>query len=375
MDAGVLSRMGCAAVVALLLPVLAGCTLPRSGPYAEEITKPAPADYGFTAIPVTAAVTRAARIDERAGFTVGFTGEGPERHDLISAGDDLAITIWENAEAGLVSPTGVGPTPLPNVRVDARGRVFVPYAGSVPAAGRTISQLRRSITARLAGKTVNPQVDVFPVRQQGRTVSVQGIVGTPGVYAIDGPTTRLLAMIARAGGVKDDAERVRIKLRRGAAQGEIWLTDLYDRPINDVHLRAGDSVILERDRRAFTALGAVGKSDTVPFPTRELSLVRALGIAGGLNEQTADPTGVFVFREETAGIARQLGRKARGPVRIAYILDLTRPEGMFLARDFAMRDGDTLYVTTAPYVRWMKILQAIAPVVNFGGAARSVGGI
>ncbi len=45
---------------------------------------------------------------------------------------------------------------------------------------------------------------------------------------------------------------------------------------------------------------------------------------------------------------------------------------MFLAREFIMRDGDTLYVTSAPFTRWMKILQSVAPLVTFAGSARTL---
>ena len=74
----------------------------------------------------------------------------------------------------------------------------------------------------------------------------------------------------------------------------------------NVALRAGDAVIAERDRRAFTALGAVGKTATVPFPVRELSVARALGQVGGLVDDSADPTGVFVFRDESGAVAEKL---------------------------------------------------------------------
>jgi len=48
-----------------------------------------------------------------------------------------------------------------------------------------------------------------------------------------------------------------------------------------------------------------------------------------------------------------------GTQRFAYVLDLTRPNGLFLARDFIIRDGDTVYVTEAPYVQWQKTLSAV----------------
>ena len=48
-----------------------------------------------------------------------------------------------------------------------------------------------------------------------------------------------------------------------------------------------------------------------------------------------------------------------GDQRFVYVLDLTQPTGMFEARDFLVRDGDTVYVTEAPYVQWTKTLSAI----------------
>ena len=51
------------------------------------------------------------------------------------------------------------------------------------------------------------------------------------------------------------------------------------------------------------------------------------------------------------------------------MLDLTEPNGMFQARDFAIRDGDTVYVTEAPFVQWQKTLSALTGSV---GAAAGV---
>ena len=68
-----------------------------------------------------------------------------------------------------------------------------------------------------------------------------------------------------------------------------------------------------------------------------------------------------MFRNEPAEIAAVvLGRNDLvGDQRLVYLLDLTSPNGMFLARDFVIRDGDTVYVTEAPYVQWQKSLSAI----------------
>ncbi|MEM8790736.1 MAG: polysaccharide biosynthesis/export family protein [Pseudomonadota bacterium] len=357
---------------------LAACGLPRNGPDLAEITaRPAEGSgLAFEIVPISPAVVEITRPVETAGFSTRLATAAEEPTQLIAVGDVMAVTVWENIDQGLLNPDGVGSSALPNTVVDERGFIFVPYVGLVKAAGRTLNGVRERVRAALADQTPNPQVDIFPLTRGGRQVSVQGNVNAPGVYPIERQTRRLLPMLARAGGVSADPEVTRIKLRRGAVVGEISLQDLYDDPANNIPVRSGDAVIAERDRRIFTALGAVRQPQTVAFPTRDLSLIRAVGLANGLIDQTADPTGVFVFRREPAVIANRVqpGAGHNGPVNVAYVFDLTAPGALFLAREFMMRDDDTLYVTNAPYVKWQKILQGIAPVVGFGGAARALGG-
>ena len=372
------ARIGRTMLLLGLALAVSACGLPRNGPYKNEIQALPAENSGldFQVVPVTADVARITRIDERSGFEISLVDTVKEPTQLIAKGDVMQITVWENIDEGLLNPQGIGASQLPNSIVDDRGFVFVPYVGLVKAAGRSLNSLRTSIQQALAEKTLNPQVDVFPLERGGRLVSVQGQVNTPGLYPIETATRTLLPMIARAGGVSQDPEVTRIKIRRGRIVGEISLQDLYDEPTNDIPVRSGDAVIAERDRRIFTALGAVAGPQTVPFPTRDVSVVRALGIVGGLLDSRADPTGIFVFREEPPEIASRLfdGAELSEPMRVAYIFDLTQPGAMFLASDFMMRDSDTLYVTTAPFVRWLKILQAISPIISFAGTARSLSG-
>jgi polysaccharide export outer membrane protein len=165
-----------------------------------------------------------------------------------------------------------------------------------------------------------------------------------------------------------------VKVERGGNTGRIWLQDLYDNPRYVVALRAGDRIIVEEDRRAFTALGAAGTQARVPFSKRELSAVEAIAAAGGLDGRSADPTGVFIFREERSDIAnRVMGRSDLvGPQRLAYVLDLTRAEGLFSAGEFIIRDEDTLYITEAPFAAWSRVLSVATSAVSLGGSVAAI---
>ena len=356
---------------ALLMP---GCSLPRSGPRRSEIFAGAVEQGGNAfVVPVDARVARLAAQQPALGFGSDFTGTGVMGSDTISAGDTLTLTIWENVEQGVMSQKGT-PTQLTEVQVDGNGNIFIPYAGRIKAAGNTPEALRGIITEKLASQTPNPQVAVARAPGDGATVSIMGEIAAQGVYAIERPTRTLSAMIARAGGVKIKPEVAKVTVTRGSRTGTVWLKDLYKNPKLDIALRPGDVILVEKDTRAFTALGATGAQARVPFETQSLSALEALASVGGLQTNLADPTGVFVYRNETAAIANAvLGRSdLSGDQRIAYVLNLTEPDGMFVARDFLIRDDDTIYVTEAPYVQWQKSLSALAAPVTTANSVDSL---
>ena len=371
------SRGAKALCLAALIVSTAACALPRSGPNKAEIFKGSVLKEGDAfVVSVNKRVTRATAVMPAFGFSSSFLNAGVVGSDTINPGDTLGLTIFENVrDDPLLGNTGQRVSGLEEVQVDGQGFIFVPYAGRIKAAGQTPDGLRQAITRKLDTQTPDPQVTVTRLAGDGSTVSVQGAVGANGVYAIERPTRKLSAMVARAGGVSIEPEVAVIRVTRGNHTGKVWLQDLYSNPSLDIALRPGDKIVVERDTRAFVALGATGTQNRVPFETQTLSAIEAIAIVGGLNTNLADPTGVFVFRNEPAEIANAvLGRKdLRGDQRMVYVLDLTQPTGMFEARDFIVRDGDTVYVTEAPYVQWQKTLSAITGTAGAADSLSSVG--
>lgn len=358
-------RLGVIAVLALVMGVSA-CGLPRPGPNKREIMQSAADAKGDSiVINVNAHVAKVTSEIPSLGFPASFESAGMVGSDDIRPGDTLALTIWENVDDGLLTQTGTNATALTQVQVDGQGYIFVPYAGRLKAAGNTPEGLRNIITAKLAPQTPDPQVSVARVAGDGATVSVLGGVGAPGVYPIDRPTRKLSAMVSKAGGATIPTEIAQIKVTRGGKSGKIWLTDLYANPKKDIALRNGDVVLVEQDTRAFTAMGAMGHQNRVNFETQSLSAVEALAQVGGLQTGFADPKGVFVLRNERPEVIRTLlGRSVPEDQRVVYVLDLTAPSGIFNARDFIIRDGDTVYVTEAPYVQWQKTLSVLTGAAN-----------
>lgn len=352
--------------------IVASCGLPRVGPNKREIFAGSVLREGDAFIvTVNDRVTRATGVVTALGFTQDFLNASALDSDTVRPGDTLGLTIWENVDDGLLASEGLSNTALEEVQVDGAGFIFVPYAGRIKAAGNTPEALRRIITEKLEEQTPDPQVQVRRLAGDGSTVSLVGAVGAQGVYAIERPTRTLSAMLARAGGVVIEPEIAQITVLRGKHLAKIWFQDLYKDPEIDIALRGGDRILVEEDSRSFTALGATGNQSLVPFETQSLSAIEAIAQVGGLLTSSADPTGVFVFRNEPSEVANQvLGRNdLQGEQRMVYVLDLTQPNGVFMARDFSIRDGDTLYVTEAPFTQWSKTIAAVT------GSLGSVGNL
>lgn len=353
-------------VMIAALALLTACGLPRSGPSKKEIYSGAIENGGDTEIIyVNNHVTRTANFSPSYGFSQSFRNAGAIGADEIRPGDILGLSIWENVDDGLLTSLGTSSTQLREIQVDSAGYIFVPYAGRLRAAGNTPEQLRQVITTRLSEQTPDPQVTVARIAGDGATVSVMGKVVGQGVFPIERPTRTLSAMLAKAGGVAIEPEVAVVTVKRGDETGKVWLSALYSSPSNDIALRPGDIILVEEDQRNFTALGALGQQTRVPLGNEMISAVEAIAMVGGLSSNIADPTGVFILRNEPASVAsRVLGKPVSGAQRIAYVLDLTLPNGLFLARDFLIRDEDTVYVTEAPYVQWQKTIGAITGGLN-----------
>ena len=355
-------RLAKGVAIVVTLGFVASCSLPRSGPNKSEIFAGSVLEQGDAFIlTVNDRVNAIASVTPALGFAASFRNAATVGSDTISPGDVLGLTIWENVDDGLLVPTGQNATVLEEVQVDGSGFIFVPYAGRIRAAGNTPEAIRRIISEKLSDQTPDPQVQVRRLAGDGSTVAIAGSVNAQGVYPIERPTRTLAAMLAAAGGVSIRPEIAQVTVVRGSHSGSIWFEDLYDNPGHDIALRAGDRIFVEEDSRSFTALGATGSQNQVQFDSQSISAIEAIAQVGGLSTTLADPTGVFVFRNEPQEIANQLtGRNDLvGTQRVVYVLNLTEPNGVFMARDFVIRDEDTVYVTEAPFSQFNKTIASL----------------
>ena len=137
--------------------------------------------------------------------------------DSFVIGDDdmLAINVWKEPDLSRTVP----------VRSD--GKISLPLAGEVVAAGRTPLQLEQDITARLKNYMTDPEVTVIVQQINSEKYNILGLVGRPGSYSLT-VTTTIVDAIANAGGFKDFAKKKAIYiLRQNPAGGETRLNFNY----------------------------------------------------------------------------------------------------------------------------------------------------
>lgn len=105
----------------------------------------------------------------------------------IGALDTLAVSVFQ--EPDLSTPSNA---PL---QVNASGNITMPLIGTVPAAGKTASELSALIAERLSVKYLeNPQVNVSVATSVSQKVTVQGEVVEAGIFPMNGKTTLLDAI-------------------------------------------------------------------------------------------------------------------------------------------------------------------------------------
>ncbi|MEM6610584.1 MAG: polysaccharide export protein, partial [Pseudomonadota bacterium] len=103
----------------------------------------------------------------------------------------------------------------------------------------------------------------------------------------------------------------------------------------------------------------------VQFEGSGLTLAQALGRVGGLNDRRADVRGVFLFRlEEPEALGPLLSSDATrlpdGRVPVVYRLDMSEGASLFAIQQFAIRDDDVLYVSTAPGADLQRFVSTIS---------------
>lgn len=283
-------------------------------------------------------------------------------------GDVIRVVISDSAEDGaLFAPLASGGTAFDRVRLNSRGQISLPYAGVVNLRGLTTIQAEEAIRNRLTQYVTDPQVFVSIMGDLGGSVLVAGDVNKPGRFStLEGPLT-LLDAVTLAGGPKLEPFLVDVVVRNGRNVHRYNYEDL----LNGLNhpIAANTEIVVERAKKRFVAMGAVKDPGLHDFPSKNPSLLDVLGTIGGLSENKANASGVFIFRLSPDiaydAATNTITSKERPQV---FQLNLKDPVSMFVARQFLVQPEDAVYVTNAAAYEFQKLIAPIVQVLVLGNA-------
>lgn len=378
-----------------VLLAVSGCsTLPSSGPSDGKIDDQASIKVGYKAgkdggsgrvginyVLVDLNREALSYFDEppKTSFAKGFgvqRGGAPET--VLGAGDVIQISIFESTSGGLFIPEDAGSRPgnfitLPQQTVDRAGAVSVPYVGRMKVSGRTTGSVQAEIEARLANRAIEPQVLITIVQNRSSEVSVLGDVNAAGKFEVNPSGERVLDLIARAGGLSTPGVETYVTLQRRGKEGTVAFSDIIENSAENIFVRPGDTIYVNRERRTYLAFGASGLNGRIDFDESDLSLAEALGKAGGLLDGRADPAQMFLYRLVDRDLLRQMridvSHLLGANVPVIFRANLRDPGAFFAIQQFKMADKDILYVANSDSTEITKFLNIVTTVTGSASAA------
>jgi polysaccharide export outer membrane protein len=287
----------------------------------------------------------------------------------VAPGDILKVRIFERYPVNIFPTMSSGGADLGLQRVADNGTINVPFVGTVQVAGLDLHQIEQRIVQQLGNRVQEPEVIVDFAAPRAHTVMISGDVKKPGRLSILDDIRTVVDAINAAGGLAGAGQtgippsnQAEVVVRR---QGQVILTaQLSDLLAGaDVAVQRGDEIVVRPNPRVFTVLGAVQKSGNYDMPKQHLSLLEALGSVGGLKDERANKTGVYVFR---------MGDLLNNPTARARVfrLDLFQPVSIFVAQQFPLQARDVIYVSNAPLYEYDKVLTPIYRTFSIIGVAK-----
>jgi polysaccharide export outer membrane protein len=192
--------------------------------------------------------------------------------------------------------------------------------------------------------------------------TVNGDVRAAGRFPLTARRERVLDAIALAGGAASAPSAANVTLIRGNKRASAPIERVMNDNGQNVYLLPDDQIYVGKDATTFTAFGAFKSVGEFEFEPGKLTLAQAFGRAGGLLDDRANASNVYLLRNQTVYKPYAGSADAKLPTTYSvsnkpavYRIDMKDIANLALMQRFQMAKGDMLYATNAGMVDFAKL--------------------
>jgi len=209
---------------------------------------------------------------------------------IVGPQDVLSIVVWDQTDLS------------GKFTVEADGSITFPLIGRVKAGGLTLRDIEVELKKKLAdGFFKNPQLSVSVDTYRSQRVVITGEVHKPGTYTLTGDMSLIEALSLAAPTPNASAEVMIVRAPEGKAASRpvmpgdsagtvtirVDLKELQSGTGKNVSLRDGDKIYVPRAETVYVT-GYVKNPGAYPLQAKEITVLQALSLAGGVTDRGSD---------------------------------------------------------------------------------------
>lgn len=277
----------------------------------------------------------------------------------IGVGDVLLINLYIPDVSGERGVIRIIPQPqaLPGENeflVDENGMIALPFTDQIYVTGLTTSEATTKITKNVSKLYRSPRLDISIKEFTSKRAVITGEVKQPRELFLTRTPLTIMMAVEKSGGILPSADLQSAVLKRANGTDELIDLDALlnhgDDRYNKI-LHSGDTLHLPQNHgNKMFVVGEAATPKSIVLESNTVTLTEAIGAVSGLNPKTADPSAVYILREQDSS----------SRVKIFH-LNASNPTAYVHADKFIIKPRDVLFIGTRNITDWARFAGQLLP--------------